>query len=770
MNIFTRKFISSGFGVSEFGAFVNAPCLRRSFELEKAPDSASLLITGIGFYRLFVNGNEITRGHLSPYIADPDHYVYFDRYDLAPYLTKGENVIGVILGAGLRNCVAGNWGFQDSLNRGEPMLALLCEIEADGEKTTFEADCGFKAHRSPIIMNDIRLGEYYDARLETEIEGWTLPGFDDSLWADVRRADPPRGEHRITAVPPIKVRRTLTPVNIWREDDAFVFDFGQNGAGLLCIHTNAEAGREISVEFGEYLKDGKFHNDCISYITVKTESGRSGQLLRYTAKGGEQHYKASFTYEGFRYAKVHGITEEEAVPGLLTYDLMCSEVRERGSFTSSDKVLNELQRITREATYSNLFHVITDCPQREKNGWTADVAVSSVHMLLNLEVEEVLSEWHRTACAMMNRDGVMPGLVPTATGQFYEWWNGPAWDAALTEIPYRLFELRSDSRAARTAFPVMFRYIAYTLTRRDPKGLVHIGLGDWVAPHDPIKAPLEFTDTVMCYDICRKAAVLYDSMGAPELMRFCLDAGRGYRDAVRRHLIDHENCIAAGNCQTTQAMAIYYGMFTEEEKPKAILNLLEMIKEADYHHDCGVLGIRVLFRVLAEAGHADVAYRVMVQPTAPSYGNMVARGETTLVEDFNGPDQRINSRNHHFLGDISAWFIDSICGIKVNPELETALRGVVDSGEVSYYRGATRVDVRPSLPEGMDFAEAYHETPDGRVTVRLERVREDWISVNVKVEGDLTGQIYAPMGYKFDGSGEMLLGDVTVDAFKIKKA
>lgn len=769
MNIFTRKFISSGFGVSEFNAFVNAPCLRHKFDLEKAPDTASLKITGIGFYRLFVNGNEITRGHLSPYIADPDHYVYFDGYDLAPYLTAGENVIGIILGAGLRNCVAGNWGFQESLNRGEPMCALVCDITTDGEKVTFEADCGFVAHKSPIIMNDIRLGEFYDARLEADIEGWTLPGFDDSSWTPVRRADPPRGEHRMTEVQPIKVRKTLSPVKIWPEDDAFIFDFGQNGAGLLNIHTFAEAGREISVEFADLVKDGRFYNDCISYITVNTESGRSGQLLRYTAKGGEQHYKASFTYEGFRYVKVHGITAEEAKPELLTFDLMCSSVRERGNFTSSDEVLNTLQRITREASYSNLFHVITDCPQREKNGWTADVAVSSVHMLLNLETEDVLREWHRTACAMMNRDGVMPGLVPTATGQFYEWWNGPAWDAALTELPYRLLELRSDSRAARTAFPVLFRYIAYTLTRRDPKGLVHIGLGDWVAPHDPIKAPLELTDTITCYDICRKSALIYDSLGAPELVRFCLDAARGYRDAVRLHLIDHENCIAAGNCQTSQAMAIYYGMFTEEEKPLAVKQLVKMIEDNDWHHDCGVLGIRVLFRVLTEAGHVDVAHRVMVQPTAPSYGEMVARGETTLVEDFNSADQRINSRNHHFLGDISAWFIDSICGIKVNPEMEVALRGVVDSGKVSYYRGATRVDVRPALPQCMDFAEAYHEMPSGKVTVRLERVREDWIRVTTNIEGDIDGQLYAPMGYKFDGSGEMLLGNHVVDAFKIKK-
>ena len=762
MNVFTRKFICAGFGVGDAQNPHSAPLLRRSFNLEKAPEKASLLITGLGFYRLFVNGKEITKGLLSPYITDPGLVVAFDKYDIASCLTEGENVIGVILGSGFRAPVAGNSQTMNSLARGDMLCALVCDI--DGE--IFEADESFRTHTSPIVMNDLRFGEHYDARLEKETAGWSLPGFDDSDWGHARFADAPRGEQRLCRAPAIKVRHTLTPVKIWREDDAFVYDFAQNGAGLLNIHTSLPEGRRIAVEFAEYLQDGRFYNETITG-GVKTEAYPFGsQNLIYVSKGGEQHYKASFTYQGFRYAKLHGITEEEATPSLLTFDVMSSEMRERGSFSCSDGILNSIQHMTRESTYSNMFHIPTDCPHREKNGWTADAALSSVHMLLNVNCEEVFCEWMHSVVAAMDKRGALPGCVPAPPGVFYADWNGPAWDAVIVELPYRLLELRDDLRCARTAADAMFRYVAYTLSRRDERGLVHIGLGDWMPPHDPIKAPLELTDTVMCFDIARKAALVYDKLGMKEHSDFCLGIAKSYRSAVREHLIDLDRCVAAGSCETSQAMAICLGIFDEEELSAATAALAGFVEECDFHVDCGCLGMRYIFRALSEGGYTDTAYRMITNPTAPSYADMVLRGETTLAEDFNALGQRVNSRNHHFLGDVSAWFIDTVCGIRVNPQMEVSLRGAIKSGRFESFDGASRVDIVPKLPSALSFAEAHHETPYGTVKVRLERVREDWVSMEITVDGELHGRILPPEGYHFDGCGELPLITGEFDAFK----
>lgn len=760
MNVFTRNFICADFGVGTLEAPIPAPLLRKSFTLEKAPENASLLITGIGFYRLFINGLEITRGHLSPYVTDPGLIVAFDKYDITPYLTEGENVMGVILGAGFRGNFVG--GYRTSLAMGDALLGLVCDI--DGE--IFEADEDFRVHSSPIVMNDLRVGEHYDARLERQTEGWTLPGFDDSSWSKAKRADTPRGEQRVCTAPPIKVRYILSPVKIWREGDGFVYDFGQNGAGLLHLHCSLPEGRRISVEFAEYLWDGRFYNETITGGPRTADYPFGSQNYIYDSKGGEQHYKTSFTYQGFRYAKVYGITEEEATPELFTFEVMSSEMRERGGFRCSDDILNAVQRMTREATHSNMFHIPTDCPHREKNGWTADAAISAVHMLLNVEADDVFNEWMHSVAASIAPSGAMPGCVPAPPGMFYDAWNGPGWDAVLVELPYRLLELRDDPRSARSAADAMFRYIAYTVARRDELGLVHIGLHDWMPPHDTVKAPRELTDTVICFDIARKAALIYDKLGMKERSDFCLGIARSYRNAVREHLIDLDTCIAAGNCETSQAIAICLGIFDECEIPKAAAALVRCVEEVDFHVDCGCLGMRFIFRALSEGGYTDIAYRMIVNPTAPSYADMVFRGETTLAEDFNAKGERINSRNHHFLGDVSGWFIDTVCGIRVNPQMETSLRGAVKTGKFSHCDGASRVDIIPDLPTALSYAEAFHETPYGTVKVRLERVREDWIRMNVTADSGVHGRILPPKGYLFDGCGESPLISGEFDAFK----
>lgn len=764
MSTFTRKFITPAFGVGTVKKPHAAPLIRKSFTLDTSPHKATLLITGIGFYRLFINGREITKGLLSPYITDPGRVVAFDRYDVTEHLTTGENVIGIILGSGFRAPIAGHPAGLTSKARGDVMCALV--LDMDGE--TMECDESFKAHPSPILMNDLRYGEHYDARLERLTEGWRLPAFDDSGWTPVKMADVPRGEQRLCTAPPIKTRFTLTPVRIWREDDAFVYDFGGNGAGRLCLHGVFPEGRRIAVEFAEYLMGGRFYNETIAGGPKTDEYPFGSQNYIYVCGGGEANYKTSFTYQGFRYAKVYGITEEEAVPSLFTFEVMSSETKERGAFVCSDEILNAVQRMTREATHSNLFHIPTDCPHREKNGWTADAAVSAVHMLLNLECEDVLREWMHSVCAAMAPDGSLQGCVPAPPELFYDAWNGPGWDSVITEVPYRLMELRDDLSCARLAAPCMFRYLAYTLTRRDERGLVSFGLHDWMPPHDTVKAPRELTDTLMCIDIARKSALIYHRLGMAELSEFCLGIARGYRAAVRKHLIDLGTSIVAGACQTSQAMAISIGVFEKDELPHAHSALRRFVRDTDYHVDCGVLGMRHIFRALSEAGDTEAAYKMITNPTAPSYADMVNRGETTLAEDFNALGERINSRNHHFLGDVSAWFIDTVCGIRVNPQMDMSLREGLRTGRFTHFDGTSRVDIVPHMPEELSFAEARHETPNGEVKVRLDRVRDDWISVKVTAADALHGRILPPEGYLFDGCGEYPLKTGEYDAFKIK--
>ena len=753
MAIFTRKFVRAGFGISTFTEYFPAPLMRRRFSPEKPVAKATLTFTGLGYYRLFVNGREITKGLLAPYTSNVDHIVYFDRYDLTNLLLPGENVVGFILGNGTRNPL-GNVFLAESRFVGEPCAAFVLEIGcADGTSEKIEADGAVKVHPSPILYNDLRIGEIYDARLEAETEGWTLPGFDDGGWTPALRSEMPRGDHRICAAPPVKKRRTLTAASVTKDGDGFIYDFGQNGAGVVCLRPDFEAGRTLVLEFAELLKDGKLFNDPLKILNKSLGVKYTHQTVEYVCSGKAAEYRPSFTYEGARYVRITGVSDGEATEDLLTFELMSTVMEERGTFTSSDPVLNELQRITREATLSNVLNIPTDCPHREKHGWTADAAVSSVHMLMNLDADETLTEWMNNVSLAQKPDGAMPGTVPSATDWGFDSWNGPAWDAVLAEVPYRLWEIRGDVRAAQAAAPAIFRYVPYVLGRRDGNGLVHFGLGDWVAPHWNIKAPVALTDTITCYDFCVKGAALYRALGKNEMADFCLTAARGFRRAVRDNLIDHEKRLAAGDCQTSQAMAVYYNMFTEEEKPDAVDNLVKIIERDGEYLDTGVLGVRVLFRVLADYGHADLAYRMITRPDAPSYGNMVKRGDTTLAEDFGSEEERINSRNHHFLGDISAWFISCVCGIRVNPRAEADLRRVIDGEKpATPADGYNNIDVLPTFPSALDFAEASYAAPGGEIRVRLEREPgAGKVNMTVTAAEGLYGEVFPPMGLKFDG-------------------
>lgn len=744
--MFSEKFICAGFGRYDYREFVPAPLLRRSFYPETLPSSATLTITGLGYYRLFINGKEITISHLAPYTNNLDNFIYYNSYDIEKHLLPGENVIGIILGNGIRNCVGGkSWGFDKASYRGDVCTSL--SLEADG-KVILEADEEFLCHPSPIIFDDLRAGEIYDARKEDEINRWAFPGFDASSWTKAKFTDPPKGEKRLSTAPPIKVRRTLRPVGIWKEDDAYIFDFGQNGAGLVTLNTSAEEGRRIVIDFGDCLIKGKFFNERLMFTGPDTPLPSPRQTMQYISKGGEQTYTPSFTYYGLRYARVRGIKECEAVPSLLTFIQMNSEMHEIGSFSSSDEILNKLQKMTREADLSNLVHIPTDCPQREKSGWTGDAALSALHMLLNLDCDELFIQWMRDVAKSVNEEGAMPGIVPAAEWGYYEW-NGPSWGLCLIELPYRLYELRGNISCAGIAKGAMIKYISYLVKRRDSDGLLHFGLGDWLPPHDPIKAPVELTDTVAGYESARKAAILYSALGMEDEASFCRKTADEFRSAMRLHLLDREKCIAAGNCQTSQAMFLFYNIFDKNEREKAACELKRMVEETNGHIDCGCLGARVIFRALAENGMIDLAYRMLTYTDAPSYGEWVVRGDTTAAEDFYSPDDPVSSRNHHFLGDISAFFIDTIAGIKINPDL----------------KGAFTCKIAPCLPAALEKAEAFHIAPFGRISVSVKKAA-DIAVMKVQAPYEMCGEIYAPAGYFFKGKEALPLRSGTYIAEK----
>lgn len=733
---------------------VPAPLLRKTFTVKKEVKKATFTITALGFYELHFNGRDITKGILAPYRSNPNDYIYFDSYDVTSLVAQGKNVIAAILGNGMQNALGAYiWSFDQASWRSAPICAFNLDIEYTDAKTErIFSDLNTKTAPSPILFDDLHYGEYYDASLE--IKDWDKADFDDSAWKNVIEAKYPIGAFRICEAEPIINIKKLNPISVTECDGGYIYDFGVNFAGLCELKIkNSKKGQKILLQHFEMLKNGKpffdnfrFNRDGVTDLYQED--------IYYCAGRPLETHLPRFTYHGFRYVYVTGITKEQATDELLTYNIYSSNLQTRGSFSCSDDIINSLQECTVRSDISNFYYFPTDCPQREKNGWTADAALSASQMLFNLSPENSYAEWLRNIYKAMSDRGELPGIIPTA-GWGFGWGNGPAWDKVIVELPYYTYIFRGDKSILTELSEPLFKYLNYLEGRMDENGLLSIGLGDWCQvdekPTGP-DAPLIVTDSITTVDITRKAEFIYGVLGDTEKQNRASQFKNRLLSAIREHLIDKDTLVVKGNTQTCQAMALYYDIFNEDEKQKALAHLIKQINEKNNHFHVGVLGGNVIFRVLADNGYSDLAFDMIKGPDYPSFGYFIEKGATTLFEDFNFVDgYPVNSLNHHFWGDISAWFYIYLAGFRLNPNRNDA----------------NEVNISPCFVEKLEFVNAEHIIPCGTVSVKWERM-DNRINLSVSIPDDAHGKIILPQGYIFEDSRTEI--PLNSGMFEIKKA
>ncbi|MBQ7567155.1 MAG: family 78 glycoside hydrolase catalytic domain [Oscillospiraceae bacterium] len=705
---------------------VPAPYFRRAFTVREDLRSAVLTVGALGLYEARCNGEDFTKGPLAPYRANPDHRVYFDEYDLTDRLRPGKNALAFTVGVGLQSSVHPKWKWRFLPWRGAVQLAFSLELTYEnGETEMVVSDGETKTAPSPIVFNDYHLGEYYDARLETD--GWDAPDFDDGTWRAAIPAPKPGGTACCCEAEPIAFFETLAPVSVTPFEDGWIYDFGVNCAGVCRLTVRGERGQKIVLRHFERMHDGEPFWKRISVPGLRLQEDE------YICRGeGAETWQPRFTYHGFRYALVTGITAAQATKDLLRFRVMHSDLPMTGCFSCDNDTVNKLQAAALCSDLSCFFYFPTDCPQREKHGWTGDARLSAEQMAYNFDPTRSWREWLRNIYCAMTPEGALPGIVPTG-GVTYDWGNGPAWDGVIAELPYQAYRFYGDRRIAAEACVPLMRWLTYLTTRRREDGLIGFGLGDWCdvgAKEVWCRTPQLLTDTVVAVDVARKAALLFDVSGRPLFRRFAEELADDLLTAARRELIDHARLLAYGETQTAQAMALYYGIFTPGEFGGAFENLLAMIHDEDDHFSTGVLGARVIFRLLAEHGQAELALRMIVREDAPSYGSLIARGATSLWEEFDGGDPPRGDENHHFWGDVSAWFYRYLAGVRQNP---TA-------------RDVNETDVAPCFPVGVNA-----------VTASCCGVSVDWkrsgdeIAFTLTVAEGKHGEFRLPDGWRFDG-------------------
>lgn len=769
--MFPTKFVKAHHEKSTYQNPIPAPAFRKSFILEQAPSNARVIVSGLGFYDLWVNGERITKGICAPYISNPDDYVYFDAYDIHEKLHPGENVLAVVLGHGFQNLHCPVWDFDRAKHNGPPRFALQLLID---DEIIFDAG-DFVTHNSPILFNDYRSGVHYDARLEEE--GWASPGYDASHWKPAIEAESPRGQFKLCEADPIEIYNERKPVSVtpgelfigdMRGDVAalysdkelpvgnpplvggYIYDFGVNTAGIYRLNLTAEPGQEISLQFAERLVDGKVNPTNISFFYPDGYGQRDLYICKGDPKG--EVYEPAFIYFGYRYIYVTGITEDQATPDLLTCLEVSSAHKTKATFNASDPTINKLWEISQRSDISNFHYFPTDCPHREKNGWTGDASMSAEHMIFTLDVEDSWREWLRNVCAAQNLEGALPGIVPTA-GWGFDWGNGPGWDSALFFLPYYAYLYSGDLSLAEIAAPSMVRYLSYIDKQRDDEGIVAIGLGDWCPvgrKPDDYKMPLGLSDSSFVFLMAERAAFLFDRINYTKERDYAKQLASEMREDIRAKYFDPDTARFAGDCQSSQAFGIYAGLCDSSEVGRAFEYLLKLIEEQNHHMDVGIYGGRVLFHVLAQYGESDLALTMIRQPDYPSYGNLLERGATSLWEMFLPEGQLSGSENHHFWGDISHWFLRYLCGINVNPQQ--------DDPEF--------IKISPHFNVDLTEVEGSYKTPQGEIHVQWKKT-DDICELVVTTKGEAHGMMDIPEDFASTEGLDLSLGKNTSTSIEL---
>jgi len=681
-----------------------AAYFRRAIRTGKKVRSARAYIAAAGLYELYINGAKVGDHRLDPMYTRFDRRNLYVTYDITGYLQQGDNAVGVLLGNGWYNMQStAVWYFHEAPWRGRPCFCMDIRITYDdGSVETIGSGKDWKTSLSPIVFNSIYTGEHVDDRRQQA--GWDRAGFNDSAWKEVIFRSAPSENVVAQVLPPVRDVERISPVSVKRlSDTVWVYDLGRNIAGVSELHVQGPAGARLRLVHGERLyPNGHVDQSNISVHYRPVGDGDPFQTDIYILSGkGEEVFKPLMGYKGFQYVEV-----VSSSPGVvlgansLTGWFMHSDVGSVGRIESSDTLVNRLWSATNNSYLSNLMGYPTDCPQREKNGWTGDAHIAVETGLYNFNGINVYEKWMADHRDEQQPNGVLPSIVPTG-GWGYEWGNGPDWTSTIALIPWNIYLFYGDSRLLGTCYDNIRRYVDRIDERGDngvsSPGLTDWGLGDWI----PVttKPPVEFTSTVYFYadaSILSRAAGL---LGKKEDEKKYLALAEKIKKAFNAKYLDTMKGVYGSGLQTELCMPLYWGLVPADMKARVAASLARRVQADGNHLNVGLLGTKALLSALSENGYADLAYTVATQRTYPSWGWWIVNGATTLYENWPIDAKSDVSMNHIMFGEIGAWLFKGLGGI------------LPDAGAP----GFRHILLRPHFGKGLEEFRASHDCPYGEI-------------------------------------------------------
>ena len=672
--------------------------------------------TALGVYEAELNGVKIGRQMFAPGFSYYPRRVLYQTHEVTELLREGENTLTVYLGQGWY-CGRFLCENQTQIYGEQPAVAWILELEDAAGSRKIVSDETVEELESPYEYAGEYDGEIYFADGRENVTGHAAAYTRETPFA----LEPTLTEVRLQDE--MSVRETTV------QGDVTILDFGQNFAGIVEIDPSFLKNETITIRHGEILNaDG-------SLYTANLRKAKA--TIVYHAGAEKKKYRPRFTYMGFRYMELSGAAYQ---PGMIRAYALHTEMKRTGYFSCENPLVQKLYENQVWGQKSNYVEVPTDCPQREKNGWTGDGHLAIETALYNYDAITVYEKWLADHRDEQQPNGVLPDIIPTG-GWGYGTDNGLDWTSTIALIPWNLYLFYGDPAPLEACYENIRRYVDY-VDRRSPEGLTSWGRGDWVPVRS--RSSLELTSSVYFFvdaSILARAAELFGR--SEDHARYAALAEK-IRTAINRKYYNPQTGLYASGTQTELSVPLLWGVVPEEEIPRVAENLARRVEEAGCHLDVGVLGTRAILDALCRNGHAETAYRVAVQTTYPSWGWWIVNGATTLLENWDLEATRDISDNHMMFGEIGGGFFKALGGIRPDPACP----------------GFRHILLEPHFV-GPERFEASHDAPAGRIVSGWER-KGSRVTYRVVIPANCTATLHLPDNVKGPRVYELAAGSHTL--------
>ena len=681
------------------GSDVNAPIMRKNVNVGKEVKRARLYATARGAYWFYINGQRVGDGYLNPGWTDFRHRIMYNTYDVTQMLRQGNNALGIELGHGWFcddfGWAGAMWGDQYGY---KPSALAMIKVEyTDGTNETFVTDNTWKVYNGgPLYVNNLYHGVIYDAR--REVDGWKEPGFNDAAWEKVAILPPPPASTEIQGYVGLEIKNniTLTAKKMTRVGNRFIYDMGQNMAGVPRLkNMKGRKGQTITIHFAEMLYPETVPENPRAPLTREHYERNKGQMYMdnyrsaistdyYTFRGAPEGetFEPPFTQHGYRYVSIDGL--DEPLPLEDVEGIVLESVGEQISrYETSNADINQLFNNIVWGQRGNFLAVPTDCPQRdERLGWTGDANVFCRTSTYNMMTGPFFNRWFYTLRDQKSENGDVGGYYPSLGGtkegaprSGFE--RGCGWSDVTITVPWEMYQQYGDLGFVERHYGAMKDYMKFLESQA--KDYIYPDAfywGDWLAP---MPTNISMLSTAYFGYDARLMREMAKALGKTDDAVYYDKLYRNISRAFCNYFFDSEGYTIEGNhegtprmdTQTSYLLPLAFLELPEDLQQKAVKHLLEAIERSNYHLQTGFLGTPLLCNVLSNFGHNDIAYKLYTQTEYPSWLFPVKQGATTMWERWNSytikegfGEVSMNSFNHYAYGAIEEWIMSHNLGIQ----------------------------------------------------------------------------------------------------------